>query len=341
MALCKLLENTINKMMEIKLNAPLTKIYLGEYLCKIAYCDLFRMMFLIDLETKINTTDNMIDDIENYKKYLKEFIFGDFRIFNYNEEFNINGIHQQHLLWADRMLYTTITYIKNLCDIVLLKTINFTEKDDKNILIYYILIRFIPIYFEITTGIYNALSDNEKNNIIDNLNKFIKIKINKNDIYFVPNFLSYIYYFKQESIIQLLDFINNVDINKYYNDIQLYTKNIKSTEYVSIKSTESIIYYYEPKIENNKIKSKNIDIKSIPKNIRSLVWDLYVGEDKGIGTCYVCNSKINSKHFECGHIIARANSGSSNVENLRPICSLCNKSIGSRNMDDFKKIYIK
>lgn len=79
---------------------------------------------------------------------------------------------------------------------------------------------------------------------------------------------------------------------------------------------------------------------AIPKTIRSMVWNEYIGEEKGIGKCYVCESKIDSKHYECGHIVARAENGDSTIENLRCICSLCNKSIGTKNMDDFKKKYL-
>ena len=80
--------------------------------------------------------------------------------------------------------------------------------------------------------------------------------------------------------------------------------------------------------------------KQIPKTIKSIVWNKYIGKEKGIGECYVCKGELDSKHFEAGHIIARANGGENSVENLRPICSLCNKSIGSKNIDEFKRSYL-
>lgn len=79
--------------------------------------------------------------------------------------------------------------------------------------------------------------------------------------------------------------------------------------------------------------------ESIPKTIKALVWNEYIGEDKGIGACYVCQSKLDSKHFECGHIKAKVKGGSDTIDNLRPVCSLCNKSIGTKNMNDFKAQY--
>jgi hypothetical protein len=38
-----------------------------------------------------------------------------------------------------------------------------------------------------------------------------------------------------------------------------------------------------------------------------------------------------------GHVISRLNGGSDRLENLRPVCGPCNKGIGSKNMDDYKK----
>jgi 5-methylcytosine-specific restriction endonuclease McrA len=79
--------------------------------------------------------------------------------------------------------------------------------------------------------------------------------------------------------------------------------------------------------------------KNLPKIIKSLTWDKYIGKERGIGPCYVCAKDIDSKHFELGHIQAKAKGGSDEIDNLRPICSLCNKSIGTKNMDEFKKEY--
>jgi hypothetical protein len=77
--------------------------------------------------------------------------------------------------------------------------------------------------------------------------------------------------------------------------------------------------------------------KNIPKIIKNKVWDLCFGEDKGTGNCYVCQQKITSKCYDCGHVIASAKGGSDNVDNLKPVCHECNISMGTMNMNDFKK----
>lgn len=85
--------------------------------------------------------------------------------------------------------------------------------------------------------------------------------------------------------------------------------------------------------------TNNTKTQDFPKAIKSMVWDKFIGKEKGIGLCYVCNNNIDSKHFELGHIQAKARGGETTIDNLRPVCSLCNKSIGTQNMDEFKKKY--
>lgn len=81
--------------------------------------------------------------------------------------------------------------------------------------------------------------------------------------------------------------------------------------------------------------------KNIPKRMRIAVWDKCIGEDKRIGDCYVCKDLIKIENFECGHIDAVYNNGPDDITNLKPICSLCNKSSGTINMNVFKKIFDK
>ena len=81
--------------------------------------------------------------------------------------------------------------------------------------------------------------------------------------------------------------------------------------------------------------------KTIPKPLRKLVWNTYVGEKKGEGGCYVCAESITPFKYECGHIIAESKGGVTQIHNLRPVCSDCNKSVGAQNMDEYKNKYFK
>lgn len=77
---------------------------------------------------------------------------------------------------------------------------------------------------------------------------------------------------------------------------------------------------------------------SINKSLRNSVWIKYIGQEVGIAKCLCCGlQEINQANFECGHVISRATGGPTTLENLRPICGLCNKSMTTENMDVFRK----
>ena len=80
--------------------------------------------------------------------------------------------------------------------------------------------------------------------------------------------------------------------------------------------------------------------KVIPQVIRKIVWNKYIGLKNSIGKCLCCNAEeISIYNYECGHVISEFNGGDIIVQNLRPICSHCNRSVGSCNMDEFMDKY--
>lgn len=86
-------------------------------------------------------------------------------------------------------------------------------------------------------------------------------------------------------------------------------------------------------------KKPKVTKKAIPKVMRIAVWDKYIGSDQRKGSCHVCKKEILIEMFECGHIVAESTGGETTLENLRPLCSLCNKSMQTRNMNDFLTDY--
>lgn len=74
--------------------------------------------------------------------------------------------------------------------------------------------------------------------------------------------------------------------------------------------------------------------KKIPAGLRRLVWDRYIGTTIGTFTC-VCGTDITPFTFEVAHVVPRIKKGSDTIENLRPLCGVCNKSCGITNLDDF------
>jgi 5-methylcytosine-specific restriction endonuclease McrA len=79
--------------------------------------------------------------------------------------------------------------------------------------------------------------------------------------------------------------------------------------------------------------------KYIPKKMREMVWDKYIGENIAVSPCWCCQStNIKNTDFVCGHVIAESCGGDTNVDNMRPICSMCNLSMGTKNMHEFMKL---
>jgi hypothetical protein len=81
--------------------------------------------------------------------------------------------------------------------------------------------------------------------------------------------------------------------------------------------------------------------KTIPKALKIAVWNKYIGEDIGKTKCLCCNiTDITQMKFHTGHIISEFNGGLLNIDNLKPICESCNKSMGTKNIDDFRELLI-
>lgn len=100
-------------------------------------------------------------------------------------------------------------------------------------------------------------------------------------------------------------------------------------------------------VKANGVPQKNIAIaikdgnspprKAIPKKIRGEAWKIQFG-DTLKGSCFCCRKEFDYEDsWHAGHIISHSNGGSDTPDNLRPICGSCNGSMGTENMNDFKK----
>ena len=75
----------------------------------------------------------------------------------------------------------------------------------------------------------------------------------------------------------------------------------------------------------------------IPKTVRNCLWINYF-KNKREDKCQCClRETISISNFHAGHIISEFKGGTTTLDNLRPICQLCNLSMGTQNMDDFIK----
>lgn len=77
---------------------------------------------------------------------------------------------------------------------------------------------------------------------------------------------------------------------------------------------------------------KKTNKRKIPPVKRKSVWEKYMGNVIN-SKCFCCNiNSINALNFECGHVKSKADGGDDSIDNLRPICSSCNKSMKTENM---------
>ena len=79
---------------------------------------------------------------------------------------------------------------------------------------------------------------------------------------------------------------------------------------------------------------------ALPKSVRDIVWNHYIGEDINKHRCLCCKKVlITNRQFDVGHVISANDGGTHEINNLRPICSSCNHSMGTTNMIEFVKTY--
>jgi hypothetical protein len=78
--------------------------------------------------------------------------------------------------------------------------------------------------------------------------------------------------------------------------------------------------------------------QNIPKCVKNALWCNYF--ESRIGICQCCmREPITINNFHAGHVIAERDGGTTTLDNMKPICPLCNGSMGRENMDDFIKRY--
>src|SRR5574343_3696 len=124
------------------------------------------------------------------------------------------------------------------------------------------------------------------------------------------------------SIINLFEELNN----------DIY-ENIKNTDSKYLKAKQGLYIGYLF-VKNNNATQR----KKIPITVRNKIW-VRDNNDSLNGLCKVCSAQINISNFHAGHIISVRNGGTDNISNLVCICSCCNLSMGTKNLNEFKNKY--
>jgi len=93
-------------------------------------------------------------------------------------------------------------------------------------------------------------------------------------------------------------------------------------------------------ISSSQVIQQSKNRKTLPSSVRDSIWNHYIGEDINKHRCLCCKKVlITNRKFEVGHVISVKEGGTDEINNLRPICSPCNHSMGTKNMIEFVKTY--
>ena len=94
-------------------------------------------------------------------------------------------------------------------------------------------------------------------------------------------------------------------------------------------------FFKQPKLDLGlgKVKKR----KPVSKSLRDAVWLKYM-KNKAEGKCYCCRIRpIHFTDFEVGHNKAVAKGGYDHISNLRPICRGCNRGMGTKSIEWYRK----
>lgn len=135
----------------------------------------------------------------------------------------------------------------------------------------------------------------------------------------------------------LINIIENLNLNYSKKDSEWFPSkgNVKNQTILNTLSKNNCLYL--GMIPNQwinhlvQIPENNYE-DNITQSFRNTLWIKYCGETYKT-KCLCCNSNEISVHnFECGHILSKKNGGLISIENIVPICSFCNRSMGSTHM---------
>ena len=167
-------------------------------------------------------------------------------------------------------------------------------------------------------------------------NKILKIKDDENEILKQKLLVSEI----ENKSLKIKDNENEIlkqNLVDSKNENEILKQNL-----VDSKNENSSLLKYIDLLLQNKNNSKIRKYKKkcrIPTTIRNSLWQKYFNKSTE-GKCCCCKFEpISRGNFDCGHIISEHNGGLVTLDNLKPICRLCNSSMSTMNMDEFIKNY--
>lgn len=138
--------------------------------------------------------------------------------------------------------------------------------------------------------------------------------------------------------------VNVGALKKYTGDDTVFARLLSTSSETTvdigaIETTEDAIIMCKVTEEAEEtIKELQKKRKQIPTKIRQLTWRKYIGDSMN-GNCWCCAGVITFEQWHAGHVVPASKGGPDKVDNLRPLCSSCNLSMGNSHMGDFIRRY--
>lgn len=106
---------------------------------------------------------------------------------------------------------------------------------------------------------------------------------------------------------------------------------------------KKVIPFYLSKIINehqNTINPKNSHKRiKVSAAMRASLWNKYFDDETNKGECILCQCELKMSQYHVSHIQSLKENGTYNQDNLTIMCSKCNTSLGSKNLNDYLKEY--
>lgn len=148
-------------------------------------------------------------------------------------------------------------------------------------------------------------------------------------------------YLGSKRIVEILNIKTSTELINLittFNNKPIDPSNFTEKQYKKCKEHEFYLGLYQNYKWIDEIIGSERPRKSFSKSKRAKVWDNVIGTKIGCTKCPCCNNhEITQLNFEIGHKISKRRGGSDSLDNLSPVCSDCNKSMGTMNFDEFKR----
>ena len=181
-----------------------------------------------------------------------------------------------------------------------------------------------------------------ENQIIEKIRKIHNIE---------PNVQTIIEFIKQKETI----FLNLCRYKELVNEkIQSKKNDFKKDELTQLEKNSCIFIknnnFFEWLFDENVIPKHDFNYRPpIPPKLRKNVWTKYYNNNsESLCPIIGCQNKmsINKEYsWECGHIKSHFNKGETNLDNLKPLCTSCNRKMSSKDWNEYSeelinKIYL-